>query len=210
MTKKIDKFADYVEHPRYGRRPRFTNLVPRVFADEKFVIKARCGCDCRIDGTAIAADMGKQSGASYFIKYYFDEKKLCIDCNHPFIFFAQEQKHWFDVLGFSLNTEGRRCYDCRQIQNQLKRNSRRFAVLKHMENRNIDEMMEMADICLGQLEVGRFHPRQVQTVRMFLKKLVKRNEEDSLSLHDFIEQIRGRILNFEEGLERSCKTDTKG
>jgi len=201
MPKNPDEYAGFVEHPRFGRRPRFTKLVPKVHDSEQFVIASRPMGRGRIDGTAIAANMDKQPrGGSYFIKYYFDEKRDCHDCGRPFIFFAEEQKYWFDELGLSLNAEGRRCHACRRTQNKLKRNNDRFAVLKNMESLSVDETMEMTDICLGQLEAGRFHPRQIQTVRKLIKRLIKLNDNESLGLEMYIEQTLDRILMFELSL----------
>lgn len=194
MPGKIEDFTNYVEHPRYGRGPIFTNLIPSLSKRDEFVLIGRAGsCRSRINGTAVIADMEKQSGCAYAVKYYFDEKKCCPGCNRPFIFFAQQQKYWFDELGFNISTAGKWCYDCRQLRIGLKRNLLRYAELKNNDNRNIAESIEMAEICLTELEAGRFTERQTQTVRALLNVLSKHSNGDYENLDTSIEQIRNRL-----------------
>jgi hypothetical protein len=102
-----DEYANYVEHPRYGRGPRFTGLQPgaiplgyrrTIYHDEGL-----------IEGTAIAADLDWQSWSPVPVLYYFDLKRTCADCARPFLFFAEEQKYWYETLGFDLSADCVRC-----------------------------------------------------------------------------------------------------
>lgn len=82
-----DAYADYVEHPRYGRKPRITGLNP---IDGRPGAWLRWGpTDYNIPNTAIAADRSKQVGHAS-VTHYFDTKRRCRDCGRMFLFFAEE------------------------------------------------------------------------------------------------------------------------
>jgi len=197
MSKRSKKYANYVEHPKYGQSPLFTYLVPSISKDEKFVLVTRPAGQHFIENTAILANLSSSSGSAYLVKYYVDEDKFCIDCDRPFIFFAQEQKYLFDELGLSMQIKGRRCYDCRKKRRILKQEGARYAELKHIQNRSLDETIEMADICLKQMEAGLFNPRQTQTVRALLNKLTRDSNKLTAKKRAFIGIAQSRLASIE-------------
>ena len=103
----------YVEHPRYGKRPRITGIDPQE-DPERGLLFWISPPECRIPYTAIKADMDRQNITAFPIPWYFDQRKICKDCERPFIFFAEEQRYWFEELGFYLGTECLRCAKCRK------------------------------------------------------------------------------------------------
>lgn len=114
----------YVEHPRYGTAPNFTGLDPNPDADDvhlhyntNFYTKKQradmlkyCGWapepredQHHIPGTAIEADLSRQTPATIPVTHYYDIERVCRDCDRLFVFYAREQKHWYEELGFSLD-----------------------------------------------------------------------------------------------------------
>jgi hypothetical protein len=159
-----DKYADYAEHPRYGRGPRFTGLdvAPSILI---------CGHGNKIQGTAVKADTAKQSNATVPFPYYFDVDAVCDKCGHPFIFFAEEQKYWYEELGFYLWATAVCCPACRKELQSLRRKQRRYEELIRMSDRTTEEHFEVADCSLALIEEGIFDRRQTERVRAIFNRL---------------------------------------
>jgi len=105
------------------------------------------------------------------VTHYYDVKRECRDCNRPFIFFAQEQKHWYEELGFPLESDCVRCVECRKRQHGIALKRERYEQLFHVPNRTSDEDLEMAECCLSLIEASAFGNRQTQRVRMLLNRV---------------------------------------
>lgn len=199
MQKKSTKYADYVEHPFYGREPIYSGVEPKLGPKDAFVLMSRCWMRGQIKGTAAEADYSKQGkGASYLIKYYFDEEKVCRDCNRPFILFAKEQKHWIEELGININVSGDRCQPCRKLHRQGPVNNRRYAELKTIDEPTTSELLEMADICLREVEAGRFHKKQLQTVRSLLRRATKNQDSFEPTTRNSIEEFEQKLAKLTE------------
>ena len=197
MERKTDKYADFVEHPRYGRRPHRTGLNPHprdrnvrlhwnttthgeVVAEYEAIIGQKWPHGDlssytprikRIPNTAIEADLTRQTAATVPVTHYFDLERTCRDCGRPFIFFAEEQKHWYEELGFGLESDCVRCVECRKHQQGIARQRERYEMLFHVDNRTVDQIIEMADCCLSLIEQGKFTARQCERVRMLLNSI---------------------------------------
>ncbi len=161
----IDKYAAYVEHPRYGRGPRFTGLDP----NSRFVML--CGHGRKIPGTAVEADISKQINATVPFPYYFDVDAVCRKCGRPFIFFAEEQKCWYEELGFYLWATAACCASCRKELQSLRHTKKRYEELIHAANRTTDETFELANCSLTLMEEGVFNARQTERVRAIINQL---------------------------------------
>jgi hypothetical protein len=167
----VDEYSGFVTHPRYGRRPRITGLNPETdYAGDVFLHWHSPG-ESRIPNTAIPADLSRQSPATVPVTHYFDAKRLCRDCGRPFIFFAEEQKYWYEELGFPLESDCVRCVVCRKNQQGLEQKRERYEELFHVADRTMEQDLEMADCCLSLVESAVFHKRRLQHMRMILKKL---------------------------------------
>lgn len=189
MKRETKKYAGFVDHPRYGRFPNYTGLNPDPFSPDvrlqwhtwsrrEFAARFQTPVGDvywsyrktkRIPNTAIAADLSRQTPATVSVTHYFDLERICCDCERPFIFFAEEQKHWYEELGFGLDSDCVRCVDCRKRQQGIARKRQRYEDLFHVPNRSDDENLEMADCCLSLIESETFSTRQTQRVRMLLK-----------------------------------------
>lgn len=110
MTENLSDYHDWVEHPKFGRYPRITGI-------ELESVWATCWAlppEDRIPNTGIVAAVERQKVVDFPIPVYFDQKRVCEDCGRSFIWFAEEQKFWFEELGFYLGTNCVRCVHCRQ------------------------------------------------------------------------------------------------
>lgn len=194
MKRKMIDYSSYVNHPRYGRGPRFTDLQPRDvppgYRLTTYVSKNK------IIGTAIEANLERQAFSPVPVLYYFDLKRDCIECGRPFIFFADEQKYWYETLGFVLNADCIRCTDCRNRHQDVERQRRRYEELFHDDCRTIDENFEMAECSLTLLEDGAFHPRQTERVRMILNALPDDRDETAERRYN---NIKLRLRTIENG-----------
>lgn len=192
-----DKYSDFVDHPRYGRRPNVTGLDPDYLSPKVTLhwnatnpgetakrykaltgetwpygeVASRPGQGKRIPNTAVAADLKAQAWATVPVTHYFDVERLCRDCNRWFIFFAEEQKHWYEELGFGLDSDCVRCVPCRKRQQGIGRLCQRYEELFHLADKTADENLEMAECCLSLIEESAFSTRQVERVRMLLNRI---------------------------------------
>jgi hypothetical protein len=131
----------------------------------------------RISGTAILANLSRQSAATVAVTHYFDLDRICRDCRRPFIFFAEEQKYWYEVLQFSLNFDCVRCVPCRKRQQSIARLRRRYEELCHVSERSLEEVLEMADCCLSLIEQAVFASKCLQNVRTLLNRLASQTDD---------------------------------
>jgi hypothetical protein len=189
-----DKYADFVDHPRYGRRPKVTGLnLDTKYGGDTF-IHWHSPKDCRIPNTAIPADLSRQTPATVAVTHYFDVTRQCRDCGRSFIFFAEEQKHWYEELGFGLDSDCVRCVPCRKRQQGVARTRERYEDLFHIPNRTTDENLEMADCCLSLIESGTFTRRQLDRVRMLLNAVTGDDGDTSAARYS---ELLGRVRSIE-------------
>jgi hypothetical protein len=220
MARAADKYAQHVEHPRYGRGPRYTSLDPDPLdatvhlhwnATSQREIVARFQALTgkpwpyldtvsymshvkRIPNTAIAADLARQTPATVPVTHYFDLERVCRDCQRHFIFFAEEQKHWYEELGFGLDSDCVRCVECRKRQQGIARKRQRYEELFHVAKRTDEENLEMAECCLSLIKASVFSHRQTQRVRMLLKRV---SLEASGEIQARYEQLLECLLSLE-------------
>jgi hypothetical protein len=166
-----DPYANFVPHPRYGRRPRITGLDPKPDDLGRVFLHWHSPVECRVAHTAIAADLSRQPRATVAVTHYFDAKRRCRDCQRPFLFFAEEQKYWYEELGFPLESDCVRCIECRRQQRGLEQKRERYGELLHVPDRTIEQSLELADCCLSLVEAGVFPERPLQRVRSILTRL---------------------------------------
>lgn len=181
------KYAHYVEHPRFGRYPQITGLNPEsdLTTGQPFL---HWNAVNRIANTAVKADLSRQSRATVPVTHYYDVKRTCRDCDRPFIFFAQEQKHWYEDLGLPLEADCVRCVPCRKRQHGIAAKRERYEELFHVQERTPAEDLEMAECCLSLIEDGIFHRRQTQRVRQLLKRVDAQG-----AVAEFAKDLRTRL-----------------
>ena len=181
------KFLEFVTHPRYGQGPRITGLNPQNdYTTGSTFLHWHSPEGVRIPNTAIAADLSRQMPATIPVTHYFDAKRQCIVCQKPFIFFAAEQKYWYEELGFPLESDCVRCVFCRKRQQGVERHRQRYEDLFHVQERTPAQNLEMAECALSLAEAGIFGKRQLARVRNILRKVTSSQELETLlkRVHD--------------------------
>lgn len=194
MGRAIDEYTQFVTHPRYGQRPRITGLNPETDYGGDVFLHWHSSKECRIPNTAIPADLSRQSPATVPVTHYFDIKRQCRDCGRPFIFFAEEQKYWYEELGFALESDCVRCVVCRKKQQGIEHKRERYEELFHVSDRTIEQNLETVDCCLWLVEAAVFHKRQLQHMRMILKKLPSELNENTRAISN---DLWARLLALE-------------
>lgn len=192
MKQKVGDYLNFVEHPRYGRGPRLSEVRPRE-APLGYRLTTYTS-DNTIAGTAVEADLERQAFSPVPVLYYFHLERQCVDCGRPFIFFAEEQKHWYETLRFVLDADCVRCIDCRNRQHGLERQRRRYEELFHRDPRTVDENIEMAECSVALIESGVFHHRQTERVRMLLNTIPDDRDEATERRYN---DIRQRVIKLE-------------
>jgi hypothetical protein len=127
MARVRDKrdLSDLVPHPRYGRLP-----VPSGYPVPEAELRDRAmwfDINGIFPETVIPADTTRQNYSVLPRRYYFDQLKLCRACERRFIFFAKEQKHWFEDLGFWIDADCVRCPECRRQRRNVNRSFARYS-----------------------------------------------------------------------------------
>lgn len=100
------------------------------------------------------ADTSKQNFSIYPITIYVDIEKQCIQCERWFIFFAEEQKYWYENLGFYVDADCVKCIDCRKKEQSVKHLMRQYEMLVKNDRRTENETTELKNIALELLQLG--------------------------------------------------------
>lgn len=205
-------FADYVEHPRFGRSPRFTSVVQSPDSPYAYLFQAgrvlteretqrlshinrqiRIAGDrpCLIPGTAIVANPLRQKKATIPATHYFDLDKVCRSCQKRFLFFAEEQKHWYEELGFPLDAVAVNCPVCRKRLQQLSRVRNRYEELFHLQQKSVEQNLELATCRMTLIEQGIFPQRHATEVKRFLNLVGDEERKDAkyLALQARLQQL---------------------
>ncbi len=148
--------ADVVPHPRFGSRsvpsgikaPQPLVLSPSlgdfrtdviVFPDpaianedpRPLVLRSSWGSFVTevtvFPDSAIPADASRQNYTACPRSWYMDIRRPCRACGRPFIFFAREQRYWYEVLGFYISADCVHCVECRRKNQQLRRRFQRYS-----------------------------------------------------------------------------------
>lgn len=163
-----DEFADYLEHPRFGRGPRLTDLEPLDNWGWHYLASG----PERIPHTGVRADPERHVGTfPYAVEYYFDLRRVCRDCGRKFIFFAEEQKHWYEDLQLPLDADAVRCVGCRKAERRIARLRQRYEELLAMTSRTAEETLELVGAGLTLVDEGLFGFRVLEHMRAILKSV---------------------------------------
>jgi len=119
------KLQNLVPHPRYGSCP-----VPSGCKASRKEIRRSYwsyATETIFPESAIPAEVARQNYTVFPRRYYVDILKQCQTCGRSFIFFAREQQHWYEVLGFYIDADCVHCPECRRTDQQLRRRFRRYS-----------------------------------------------------------------------------------
>ena len=173
------EFASNVAHPRFGKGPRRTGLDVEGTADGKVFLHWHSGPGVRVPGTAIAADVSRQRPATIPVTHYYDAKRTCRKCGRPFLFFAEEQKHWYEALAFPLEADCLECPPCRKGEQKLRALHRRYDALLARPDRGAADTLELVRCAVQLVESSVFTPKALPRLRALLKPLLAHRQAPS-------------------------------
>ena len=141
-----------VPHPKYGAG----SFASGAQISEELI---RAGSwrlrDAKIfPGSALLADISKQNYALYPRRYYVDIVNSCRDCKRNFIFFAREQRYWFETLRFQVEAECVRCSECRRAAHVIQRRLARYSALAALSTPSRKQLMVTVDDAIFLLAEG--------------------------------------------------------
>lgn len=142
--KKLSQSADLVPHPRYGSEP-IPSDVKGVSIEA--ILRSHWSYRSReiFPESVLMADTSKQNFNVFPRECYVDMRKTCRSCKRPFIFFAAEQKHWFEVLQFYVDADCVHCPECRVQRTAAKRAFQRYSSLILLAKPTPDELQQLVD-----------------------------------------------------------------
>ena len=142
----------YVKHPRYGANPKKSKYK---FSKEE-IEKAhwRYSSLKYFSETAIPANTARQQLSTYQREIYVDIEEQCEVCKRPFLFFAQEQRHWFEVLGFFIDAHCTRCIECRKEEHEVRRLHKSYQKLLEQEKRTVQDTKKLKKIATELYNLG--------------------------------------------------------
>ena len=139
--KHIEAFAP---HPRYGTKP-----LPSGLSVPEDIIRQGCRLSRNrqiFPESVLVADPEKQiCGCCFPFRYYVDVVKDCRNCRRPFIFFAREQRHWYETLRFNVNADCVFCTACRHDKQTVSRLVQRYSGLLAKAAPTRKELMTLVD-----------------------------------------------------------------
>jgi hypothetical protein len=130
------------------------------------------GPGVRVPNTAVAADLSRQRPATVPVTHYFDAKRVCRKCGRPFLFFAEEQKHWYEELGFPLEADCLECPPCRKDEQKLRALHRRYDALLARPNRGAADTLDLVRCAVQLVESSVFTPKALPRLRSLLRPLL--------------------------------------
>lgn len=143
---------NYVPHPRYGSQP--------IISDHVYSKNEIDRAHWRYAGlsyfaeTAIPAETEKQNYADYSRKLYVDIEETCKSCQREFIFFALEQKYWFEELKFWVDSHCIKCINCRKRDFEIKQMQIKYSNLISKIDRTAEETLIVKAIGQELFELG--------------------------------------------------------
>lgn len=172
MTKCAEDYSSYVAHPRYGNEPRITGLNPSDRSwKENVYLHWHSGEGIRIPNTAIVANIDKQLPATIPVTHYFDSRRVCRRCGRCFIFFAEEQRYWYEELRFPLDADMVKCTCCRKHERKLKEARQEYEDMIIREGRSEENTLRMVEHGLFLVEEGVFSSKVLPKFRGLLNAL---------------------------------------
>lgn len=172
MKTRATEYAAFVEHPRYGNGPRLTGLDVADSADGSVYCHWHSPPGVRVPGTAVAADVSRQAKAMLHVTHYFDARRVCRKCERPFLFFAEEQKHWYEDLRFPLEADCLDCPPCRKDEQRLRAIRQKYDALLEEAARTPTATLELVECGLALVESAVFSAKLVPKLRGLLKPLM--------------------------------------
>jgi Probable zinc-ribbon domain len=192
MKPPTAEYSDFVEHPRYGKGPRFTGLDVADSPDGTVYCHWHSPIGVRVQNTAVVANVARQGSATLRVTHYFDAKRVCRKCGRPFLFFAEEQKYWYEELKFPLEADCLDCAPCRKDEQQLRAIRQKYDALLAETARTETDTLELVGCALLLVESSVFSAKVLPKLRGILKPLLLNREGPSyIQAQALVSRING-------------------
>ena len=150
-----DKTVGLVPHPREREMARRAHgRAARMTAAEILARVPQLRCGTVLLETAVLANVERQQ---YFWSprpVYVDLLKRCLACRRPFLFYANEQRFWYETLHFNTDVDCVKCVPCRKHDRRVKAATERYAVAVQAKRLDAAAMKTLVDDALYLLEQG--------------------------------------------------------
>lgn len=146
---------DLVAHPRareMARRAPGRVAHLSVAEIEARVWQVRAGS--ALPGTAVFADVSRQNYPLFPRPIYVDMLKTCRTCHRPFLFYANEQRFWFETLRLPIDVDCVNCVPCRKHARRVKASLDRYANALNAARLDAKDMKTFVDDTQFLLEQG--------------------------------------------------------
>ena len=153
MKRKYRPSPDVVPHPRYGS----VSLPSGVRGISlETILSGYWGYKTEhvFPDSVLIANPDKQNYSIFPRQFYVDILKTCRSCARPFIFFAAQQKHWFETLGFFVDADCVHCSECRAQRTTTKRAVQHYSSLVQLAQPNSNELQQLVDATVWLLTQG--------------------------------------------------------
>lgn len=142
--------ANLVPHPRYEAGIRKGNqlIPPGAWGHWRYKHSKV------FPHSAIRANPEKQRGYAIDVGYYVDCLQGCRVCGRPFVFFAEEQRYLYEVLGLPVDRWCLRCVECRKAYKHVQGRFHRYSRLAAKEKVDDKELVTLAQDTLFLWEQG--------------------------------------------------------
>lgn len=151
MARDRSKLRDLVPHPRFGTESvRSGHAV--AFEDLDHCWRSRR--ETIFLESVLPADTSRQNYVAVPRRFYVDVLKECRKCHRRFIFFAREQKFWFEELHFYIDADCIHCPKCRRDEHQMRAAIERYSRNAKRREMNDDELARHVDDLCVLFEAG--------------------------------------------------------
>jgi hypothetical protein len=173
----LEKLYNETRRDRYGESPSEGWTLHVITMRKDKLIWA---CDlCIATGKAIRAEPSKQiTGLDHPFFAYFDRSLPCTDCGKDFVFSAQEQHYWYDVLQFYIDSYPKQCAACRRKRRIYKRHFHDLQrAIEALDPTNFEQLAQVAE---GFLKIGS-PQKAIEFLRRARNKAKKESDKDQFA-----------------------------
>ncbi|MEM7061150.1 MAG: zinc-ribbon domain containing protein [Pseudomonadota bacterium] len=147
----------FVDHPRYGDAP-IRSATPITAAEMRASYwgynRTHIPDAIYFPETAIRADRSRQRTGWGWRPYYVDIARRCRKCRRWFLFFALEQKYWYETLGFFIDADCVDCQECRHDRHEQRAFIHQYEALLARPDKSQREWSDLEQLGQHLFEIG--------------------------------------------------------
>jgi hypothetical protein len=154
-TSSVELPPDLAPHPRAHAMARRTpHRAANLSAAEIRATMWQARRDVLIPETAVHANTAFSGHSCFSRPLYVDMLKQCRTCQAPFLFYANEQRFWFEVLHLPGDADCVDCAPCRKQKHRVKACQFRYAAAVNAPSLDAKAMKTFVDDTLFLFEHG--------------------------------------------------------